>query len=169
MTCDSCVSNSMGKRVAHPTVLAYNDAVNLGRDRTVRHEGTWGSFGPLLVAYVSQKTGRPILYVRPHIDDADKAADDLHTFGGKRIEAFGAWEGEEDLADATDEIRAQRLMLVSRLGAGDFLVPASVQSLCQPIPKREAIEQGCLALALKRSICPASLRVVAGSLISMPP
>ena len=170
MTCDSCVSNSMGKRVAHPTVLAYNDAVNLGRDRTVRQiisrlekagggetvkvEGTWGSFGPLLVAYVSQKTGRPILYVRPHIDDADKAADDLHTFGGKRIEAFGAWEGEEDLADATDEIRAQRLMLVSRLGAGDFLVPASVQSLCQPIPKREAIEQGCLALEIERDVPP---------------
>ena len=151
-------------------VLAYNVAVNLGRDRTVQQiidrlesagnmeavkvEGTWGSFGALLVAYVSQKTGRPILYVRPHIDDADKAADDLHTFGGKRIEAFGAWEGEEDLADATDEIRAQRLMLVSRLGAGDFLVPASVQSLCQPIPKREAIEQGCLALEIDRDVPP---------------
>ncbi|MHC4431340.1 MAG: transcription-repair coupling factor [Planctomycetota bacterium] len=143
--------------------LTYNGSVNLGRDKTVQQiisrlkssgaadtigvEGTWGSFGPLLVAHVSQKTGRPILYVRPHIDDADKAADDLHTFTGKRIEAFGAWEGEEDLADATDEIRAQRLMLVSRLGRGDFLLPASVQSLCQPVPKPEAIEEGSLGLA----------------------
>ncbi len=108
----------------------------------------------MLVAYVSEKIGRPILYVRPHIDDADKAADDLHTFGGKRIEAFGAWEGEEDLADATDEIRAQRLMLVSRLGASKFIVPASVQSLCQPIPKPEAIEKSSLRLEVDRDVPP---------------
>ncbi|UCE50235.1 MAG: hypothetical protein JSW47_08730, partial [Phycisphaerales bacterium] len=150
--------------------LAYNDAVNLGRDKTVqqiisrlesagsggtvRVEGTWGSFGPMLVAHISANIERPILYVRPHIDDADRAADDLHTFGGRRVEAFGAWEGEEDLADATDEIRAQRLTLVSRLGAGEFLVPASVQSLCQPIPKPEAIEKGSLGLEVDRDVPP---------------
>ncbi|MHC4118973.1 MAG: transcription-repair coupling factor [Planctomycetota bacterium] len=144
--------------------------MNLGRDKIVQQiisrlesagsagavkvEGTWGSYGPMLVAHISAKIGRPILYVRPHIDDADKAADDLHTFGGKRVEAFGAWEGEEDLADATDEIRAQRLMLVSRLSAGDFLVPASVQSLCQPIPKPEAIEKSSLGIEVDRDVPP---------------
>ena len=145
-------------------------SVNLGRDKTVQQiisrlesaggtdaikvEGTWGSFGPMLVAYVSAKINRPILYLRPHIDDADKAADDLQTFGRRRIEAFGAWEGEEDLADATDEIRAQRLMLVSRLGAGDFIIPASVQSLCQPIPKPDAVEKGSLKLEVDRDVPP---------------
>ncbi|MHC4228933.1 MAG: CarD family transcriptional regulator, partial [Planctomycetota bacterium] len=144
--------------------------MELGRDRTVQEiisrlektggtgavkvEGTWGSFAPMLVACVSEKIGRPILYVRPHIDDADKAADDLQTFGSKRIEAFGAWEGEEDLADATDEIRAQRLMLVSRLSGGGFIVPASIQSLCQPIPKPEAIEAGSLGLEVEREVSP---------------
>ncbi len=108
----------------------------------------------MLVACVSEKIGRPILYVRPHIDDADKAADDLQTFGGKRIEAFGAWEGEEDLADATDEIRAQRLMLVSHLSEGGFIVPASIQSLCQPIPKPEAIEAGSLGLEVEGEVSP---------------
>jgi len=111
--------------------LAYNAFMDLGLDTTVQEiiarldsapgggavnvEGTWGSFGPLLVAHICERIGRLILYVRPHIDDADKAADDLLTFTGQQIEAFGAWEGEEDLADATDEIRAQRLMLVSRI------------------------------------------------------
>jgi transcription-repair coupling factor (superfamily II helicase) len=152
--------------------------MKLGRDRTVQEilarlasaagngevvkvEGTWGSFGSLLVAYISESTGRPILCVRPHIDDADKAADDLHTFTGKVIEALGAWEGEEDLADATDEIRAQRLMLVSRIShpasgsdEGAFIIPASVQSLCQPIPKPEAIEAGSLGLEVKREMSP---------------
>jgi transcription-repair coupling factor (superfamily II helicase) len=125
-----------------------------GSEGAVKVEGTWGSFAPMLVACISKKTGRPVLYVRPHIDDADKAADDLHTFGGQGIEAFGAWEGEEDLADATDEIRAQRLMLVSRLGKGTFIVPASVQSLCQPVPKPEAIEAGSLQLEVKREVPP---------------
>jgi transcription-repair coupling factor (superfamily II helicase) len=152
--------------------------MKLGRDRTVQEilarlenaagngevvkvEGTWGSFGSMLVAYISESTGRPILYVRPHIDDADKAADDLHTFTGKAIEALGAWEGEEDLADATDEVRSQRLMLVSRIShlvsrsdESALIVPASVQSLCQPIPKPEAIEAGSLGLEIEREMSP---------------
>ncbi|KPL23771.1 MAG: hypothetical protein AMJ75_05435 [Phycisphaerae bacterium SM1_79] len=153
--------------------------MELGRDKTVQEiisrlesagaggsvnvEGTWGSFGAMLVAYISERAGRPILYIRPHIDDADKAADDLHTFGAERIEVFGVWEGEEDLADATDEIRAQRLMLVSRvssLGAratsrrSRLITPASIQSLCQPIPKPEAIEAGSLQLQIEKEISP---------------
>jgi transcription-repair coupling factor (superfamily II helicase) len=115
----------------------------------------------MLVAYLSGKIGRPILYIRPHIDDADKAADDLQTFTGEKIEAFGAWEGEEDLADATDEIRAQRLMVVSRIAhqASDskkrtFILPASIQSLCQPIPRPEAIEKGSLALEVGKDVSP---------------
>jgi transcription-repair coupling factor (superfamily II helicase) len=129
----------------------------------VNVEGTWGSFGPMLAAYISEKTGRPILYVRPHIDDADKAADDLQTFTGRQIETFGAWEGEEDLADATDEIRSQRLMLVSRISStgsrassseSRLVIPASVQSLCQPIPKPDAIEKGSLSLEVERDVSP---------------
>jgi len=115
----------------------------------------------MLVAYISQKTARPILYIRPHIDDADKAADDLQTFTGERMEAFGAWEGEEDFADATDEIRAQRLAVVSGIShaapaskAARFILPASIQSLCQPVPKPEAIERGSLALEAERDIPP---------------
>ena len=98
----------------------------------VEVEGTWGSFARLLAVHIFEKLGRPILYVCPHIDDADKAADDLHTWLGhpgqdsilksragcpchaERVEALAAWEGEEDLADATDEIRTERLKLVSQ-------------------------------------------------------
>ena len=150
--------------------MAYNSCMDLGRDKTVQEiisrlqsaaagnvvcvEGTWGSFGPMLVACISQKVGRPILYIRPHIDDADKAADDLHTFTGRAIDVFGAWEGEEDLADATDEIRAQRLMLMSRLNADKSIIPASIQAICQPIPKPEAIEKGGLHLELEKDLSP---------------
>jgi transcription-repair coupling factor (superfamily II helicase) len=145
--------------------------MELGRDRIVREiiarlktakeavkvEGTWGSFAPLLAAYILKELGRPILYIRPHIDDADKAVDDLHTFGAENIEALPAWEGEEELADATDEIRTERLKLVSRLSCivarnnkMRLIIPASIQSLCQPIPKPQALEKSCLQLQIDK-------------------
>jgi transcription-repair coupling factor (superfamily II helicase) len=149
--------------------------MELGRDRTVAEiisrlknacgggavkvEGTWGSFAPLLAAYISKKLGRPILYLRPHIDDADKAADDLHTFGAENIEALPAWEGEEELADATDEIRTERLKLISRIShvvsysdGSKLIIPTSVQAICQPIPKPQALEESCLQLQIDKAV-----------------
>jgi transcription-repair coupling factor (superfamily II helicase) len=79
----------------------------------VKVEGTWGSFARLLAAHVAKTAGRLVLYVCPHIDDADRAVDDLRTFEAGRVELLPAWEGEEELADATDEPRAERLRLVS--------------------------------------------------------
>ena len=142
--------------------------MDLGRDKTVGKvisrlaagqgpvnvEGTWGSFARLLSAHVGRTLGRPILHICPHIDDADKAADDLHTFSGQRIDTLPAWEGMEDLADATDEIRAERLRLVSAcVDAGDHrreppMITASVQALCQPVPAPRAIAEGSLELAV---------------------
>jgi transcription-repair coupling factor (superfamily II helicase) len=117
-----------------------------GQKDIIKIEGTWGSFGRLLVSNISKQTGRPVLYICPHIDDADKALDDLNTFGGSRIELLSAWEGEEDLADATDEIRAERLRLVSNLSKGSFIISASIQALCQPVPAPKEIEANSLLL-----------------------
>ncbi len=152
--------------------------MNLGRDKivaeiisrlktakpgegAVRVEGTWGFFAHLLTAYISEKLGRPIMYICPHIDDADKTADDLHAFGGKKIENLGAWEGEEDLADATDEIRAERLKLVSRIShlaprsdGNKLVIPTSIQALCQPIPKPQALQKSSLRLKVEEQAAP---------------
>jgi transcription-repair coupling factor (superfamily II helicase) len=81
----------------------------------VKVAGTWGSFARLLACYISEKLKRPILYICPHIDDADNAADDLRTFGAGQVMPLPAWEGEEAIADATDEIRAERLKVALRL------------------------------------------------------
>ena len=136
----------------------------------VKVEGTWGSFAPMLACCISERVGRPILYISPHIDDADKVADDLHTFGGKGIATFPAWEGEEEIVDATDEIRAERLKLVARLSsvarpswpclhglearATKFIVAASIQALCQPIPKPKVLEETCLQLEIGGKLSP---------------
>jgi len=125
----------------------------------VKVEGTWGSFARLLTAHVSKTLGRPVLHVCPHIDDADKAFDDLRTFDAGRIELLPAWEGEEELADATDETRAERLRLVSLLSglSGDgrgVVIPTPIQALCQPVAKPSALQAGSLALGVNETIDP---------------
>ena len=109
----------------------------------------------LLTAHISRTLHRPILHICPHIDDADRAFDDLKTFGAAGVELLPAWEGEEDLADATDETRSERLRIVSLLADPnggkyqDLVITAPVQALCQPIPKPSALRES--SLELKRS------------------
>lgn len=122
-------------------------------ERVVKVAGTWGSFARLLTAYLSKQLSRPIIYVCPHIDDADNAVDDLQTFGADDVQLLPAWEGEEEIADATDEIRAERLKTVARVSSlasrkedKSIIIAASMQAICQPVPKLSAIESGSLAL-----------------------
>ena len=111
----------------------------------VKVAGTWGSFARLLAAHLSKHLSRPIIYVCPHIDDADNAVDDLQTFGADDVQLLPAWEGEEEIADATDEIRADRLKVVLRTASskatpniklGANIIAASMQAISQPIPRR---------------------------------
>ncbi len=126
----------------------------------VQVEGTWGSFARLLTAHLARALHRPILHVCPHIDDADRAFDDLKTFGAAGVELLPAWEGEEDLADATDETRAERLRIVSLLadrngGAyRDLVIAAPIQALCQPIPKPSALRESSLELKRNEDLDP---------------
>ncbi len=148
----------------------------------VKVEGTWGSFARLLTAHVAQALKRPVLHVCPHLDDADRALDDLKAFGVTRVDLLAAWEGEEELADATDETRAERLRLVSlvaraglkpaptevhgeQAGRGGFetrlhgeleglVIAVPVQALCQPVPKPSALEAGSLRLEKDQSVDP---------------
>ncbi len=84
---------SLGRDNVVAEIVARLSAAGAGG--VVRAEGTWGSFAPLLVAHMSKELARPILYIRPHIDDADKATDDLAAFDAKDIWTLPAWEGEE--------------------------------------------------------------------------
>jgi len=122
----------------------------------VKVEGSWGSFARLLGARITRETNRPAVYICPHIEDADKAADDLFTFGAREVAGFPAWEGEEDVADATDEIRAERLKVVLKLNSGqsNLIIPCSVQALCQPVAKSQALAKRKLQLQKRKEISP---------------
>ena len=156
-------------------ILRRKNCMDLSRDKVVSQaisrlaavpkgavqvEGTWGSFARLLAAHVARTLHRPILYICPHIDDADRAIDDLRTFEAGRVELLPAWEGEEELADATDETRAERLRIVSLVTGSDNalrrggLIVAPVQALCQPVAKPAALEAGSLHLKADAAVDP---------------
>ena len=116
-------------------------------------DGTWGSFTPLLAVHVARRLGRPILFISPHIDDADNVADDLRTFGARCVEVFPVWEGQgPDWQDATDPVGAQRLRLASALAATpsppDLILSTSIQALIQPVPDPRALAREQLALTV---------------------
>ena len=127
----------------------------------VKVAGTWGSFARLLAAYLSKQLSRPILYVCPHIDDADNAVDDLQTFVAEDVQLLSAWEGEETKADATDEIRAERLKLVARVSSpvtraqnDKLIITSSIQALCQPIPKPQLLDQFSIKFEAGKTVSP---------------
>jgi transcription-repair coupling factor (superfamily II helicase) len=122
----------------------------------VKVEGTWGSFARLLTSFLSQRLNRPILYICPHIDDADNAADDLLTFAAQNVDTLPAWEGLEEHLDATDEIRAHRLKTTLKIlqAPENLVVTAPVQALCQPIPTPQTLQQNALELKTSSEMSP---------------
>jgi transcription-repair coupling factor (superfamily II helicase) len=154
--------NVGGDKVVSEIVARLKTAKEGG---VVKVEGTWGSFAPLLVGYLSEQVKRPILYVRPHIDDADKATDDLTAFGAKDVQPLAVWEGSESIADATDEVRAERARLVSRTAYSvqrerqnsNMIITAGVQALQQAVPSPQALAENSITLKTGSGLSPDEL------------
>lgn len=120
--------------------------------------GVWGSSPALLAACMGKKTGRTVLLVSHHLDDADAAADDieifLSTLGGAeaRVHQFPAWETQLSYDTVSEEITGERLRLLDLLAAPQtadeevrFIV-APIMALLQPVPTKEALAAGHLKL-----------------------
>ncbi|MCI0498400.1 MAG: transcription-repair coupling factor [Planctomycetales bacterium] len=119
--------------------------------------GTWGSYAPLLAAHLYKTLKRPIFYIRPHIDDADTAADDLQVFSGGPVQTFPVWESPDEVTDATDEILARRLRMslwMARQPAEPFLISACVQALNQPVARPQLLCELGLSLFVGQTIEP---------------
>ena len=58
-------------------------AEKLAPGATVRFGGVWGSSSAMIGGALGRITGRPILFVTTHLDDADALADDIELFTGK--------------------------------------------------------------------------------------
>ncbi len=135
-----------------------------GRDPVegpVAVDGTWGSFAPLLAAHIWKTLKRPILYISPHIDDADSVADDLQVFAGPGVQTFPVWESPDEVVDATDEILAQRLRLSlwlyqqqAKKKSEPFLLSTCVQALNQPVARPQLLAEQGLSLTTGQTIEP---------------
>ena len=128
-------------------------ASRLAPGRVVTLSGVWGSAAPLLAAALARVTGRPLLYVCSHLDDADDAAEDMETLAGVATTLFPAWEADVHADHISDEVAAERLRVCSLLAqpaarpaAAPLILLAPVIALLQPVPGREALQQARLVL-----------------------
>ena len=128
-------------------------------NRAVKIAGTWGSFARLLALHISEQLKKPILYISPHLDEADNVVDDLIAFEGKNIETLPGWAGEE-FVETNDEISSARARLVLKTatnprpqGSGlTGIISTSIQALMQPVPRPEKLLEKGLLLEVGRDI-----------------
>jgi transcription-repair coupling factor (superfamily II helicase) len=129
--------------------------------QVINLQGCWGSFSALLVSHLSKKLEKNILFVHPHIDDADNSYDDLKTFGVKNTEIFPALQTEGRFLDACDEVLTERMRVLIGMQHNRSkqarVITTSVQSLVQPVPDYNVVDSSILTLAQNKQLEPAEL------------
>src|SRR5687768_4104899 len=112
-------------------------AESAGSNRATLLSGLWGSSIAAAAAAIAQQAGRPTLLVCGHIDEADDLADDVELFAGERPEVLVALETAGGLGQASEELVADRMRLLTRLARRGKEVPnlvAPIQALMQAVP-----------------------------------
>lgn len=126
-------------------------------------QGSWGAFPSLMVSHLAKKLKRNILFLHPHIDDADNCFDELKTFGVKNFENFPAWQSDPQYLDASDEVLTERMRVMLRLIHGEsaaknpLVVTAPAQAITQPVLSPETMESKILTLTRDRILEPSEL------------
>lgn len=134
-------------------------------------DGSRGSSTALLAGALAVQTGRPVLLVVAHLDEADDAAEDLALFepAGYPITAqrFGALEVLPGESGVSLELLAERLGIVELLGHADpdgdarpplpNVIVAPIQALMQSVPRPEAAAEFTLSLERGGELPPGQL------------
>jgi len=139
-------------------------AKRLERGRTLRIAGVWGSSGAMVAAALGELSGRCVLLLTAHIDEADDAADDIEVLAGATPQIFPPWEVDVGTDHLNEEITGERLGVCNLLAerqsrdAGDAgdgamgqprdIIVAPVMALLQPVPSPRALAAGRLDLAV---------------------
>ncbi|MDP6637532.1 MAG: transcription-repair coupling factor [Phycisphaerae bacterium] len=130
-------------------------AERLAPGRTVRFGGVWGSAAAMIGGALGRISGKPILFVTTHLDDADALADDIELFTGAAAQIFPAWELEVGSEHVSDDIIGERMRICTLLAEPpevrdeplDILI-APVMALLQPVPTPQALAEAKLPLRL---------------------
>ncbi len=114
----------------------------------------------MLAAAASKQLKRPILYIAAHLEEADRAADDLQTFTDREVSILTAFEGRPGEGAAAIEIAAERARICARLLANDtpdLIIVAPIQALLQAVPTPKALQAATRALHVGQTIDPVQL------------
>ena len=133
----------------------------LGEMHGVVHvSGLWGSSAPMIAATAAEATRGVILYVVSHLEEADRAQDDLEFFLQRPCDLFPAWETLPGEGAAAGEVEAERLNICGRF-LGDVRSPTDeracvivtpIQALLQPVPPPKALRANTLRLEVGKSV-----------------
>jgi len=149
-----------------PALRTLCDQLNSEPSVRLTVSGSRGSSTTLLAGALAKLTGRPILLVTAHLDDADNAIDDLELFarGEKslRTQRFGALEVLPGESNVSLELLAERLAVVAALSPDEKeeladVIVAPVQALMQAVPLPEALGDFTLLLKPGLRLSPAEL------------
>ena len=108
-------------------------AERLGAGKRVVATGASGSLISLIAGAVARSTGRPVVLVLAHVDDADEALDELTSAGAPvlRLPALEALPGE---THASLELLAERLSVVRAVATLGKATPVIVAPIQAPRP-----------------------------------
>lgn len=112
--------DSFDRLRADPRIAELVGLLGGGRG-AVAADGLWGSCAPILAALAAERTGRPLLIVTAHGDEADDFRDDIETVLGREPALLPQLETlPGDAAQGDDELAGERLRLCLRLLEGGF-------------------------------------------------
>ncbi|MFQ5430028.1 MAG: transcription-repair coupling factor [Phycisphaerae bacterium] len=77
--------------------------------------GLWGSCASILAGLIARDLGRPMLYITAHLEQADRARDDIETALGRSVDLLPAWETLPGEGAGDSEIGAERARLCDAL------------------------------------------------------
>ncbi|MCA9255714.1 MAG: hypothetical protein KDA33_08740, partial [Phycisphaerales bacterium] len=142
----------------HPAIQALCERLR-GETAPLAAIGLWGSSAPATTAAVAKTLRRPVLLVTPHLEQADRALDDLDTLIGGNVLGLPAWEalpgesgGDNEIADARNHLCAELASQKKNNEATPWIVTAPIQALIQPVPTTAALTASALEFAVGAEI-----------------
>ena len=119
-------------------------------------DGAWGSASALLAAALTKHAPSVLVVVAPKAADIDTTCDDSELFSAVRPLKLPAWESESGERIIHDDVYGQRLRTLKVLGGPaanpPYLVVTSIESLLQPTPARDEIQQSSRILRVGERI-----------------
>jgi transcription-repair coupling factor (superfamily II helicase) len=126
--------------------------------RRIIATGSSGSSAALTAAALAERTGRTIVFVCAHVDDADEAVDELRSIevDAARLPALESMPGEGAVVPLA---LAERLLLARAAASGAVarVVIAPIQALMQSVPRPAAAEGLIRVVSKGQDIAPGAL------------